>query len=131
MKNTLTAAKGLGLAAPQVATLQRIFIIDKNLGQDQKTEKKEYHIFINPRISWKSSDKTFEYEGCLSIPGLEGKIWRSTQIRVNAYNSQGKKFSLQAKNLLARAIQHEYDHLEGILYIDYINNKKDLRKVEI
>jgi len=130
MIKILLSQNGLGLAAPQVGENIKIFIINKKLGEKlKKDERHDFHIFINPRINWKSSDKSSDWEGCLSLPGLEGKVERPNRVRIKAQNLEGQKFSLKSDQLLARAIQHEYDHLEGILYIDYIKSKKDLKKI--
>lgn len=120
---------GLGLSAPQIGQNSRFFVINKKLGEKlTEDEKPDYYIFINPRINWRSKDKNTDWEGCLSLPGLEGRVERSSRVRVKAQNLDGQRFTLKADKLLARVIQHESDHLEGILYIDYIKNKKDLRK---
>lgn len=120
---------GLGLAASQIGKNLKIFIINKKLGErSAKDEKPDYYIFINPRINWKSAAKSYDWEGCLSLPGLEGRVERSNRLRVKAQALDGQKFSLKVEGLLARAILHENDHLEGVLYTDYIKNKKDLRK---
>lgn len=130
MIKLLLSQNGLGLAAPQVGKNVKIFIVNKKLGEKlKKDEKPVFYVFINPRINWKSSDKSSDWEGCLSLPGLEGKVERPNRVRIKAQNLEGQKFSLKTDQLLARAIQHEYDHLEGILYIDYIKNKKDLKKI--
>lgn len=122
--------RGLGLAAPQVSLKNRFFIIDLTLSRSEKFEDKNFKVFINPRITWRSSEKVTEFEGCLSLPGLEGKVTRPKKIRIKAKDLTGNKFSLSATDWLARVCQHELDHLDGILYIDYIKNKKDLRKVK-
>lgn len=132
MIKILLSQNGLGLAAPQVGKNIKIFIVNKKLGEKLKQdEKPDFYIFVNPRINWKSSDKSSDWEGCLSLPGLEGKVERPNRVRIKAQNLAGQKFSMKADMLLARAIQHEFDHLEGILYIDYIKNKKDLKKIKI
>lgn len=123
MKKILLEAKGIGLAAPQLGKTIRLFIV-----QDQN--QPEFFVFINPRINWKSREAVKAWEGCLSLPGLEGNIKRAKRIRVKALDLNGRKFSLEASDLLARAIQHENDHLDGILYLDYIKSKKDLRQVK-
>lgn len=123
------AKNGLGLAAAQVGKNLKIFIINKKLGKRLlKDEKSDFHIFINPRINWRSAAKSYDWEGCLSLPGLEGRVERSNRLRVKAQALDGQKFSLKAEGLLARTILHENDHLDGILYTDYIKSKKDLRK---
>lgn len=101
---------GVGLAAPQVGILERFFIV--------KSDDNIRRVFINPQII-KTSKETGPYdEGCLSIPGEYESIIRPISVTVQALNEKGKPFTLEADGLLARIIQHEYDHLEGILYID-------------
>lgn len=129
MIQSCVTSNGLGLSAPQIGQNSRFFVINKKLGEKlTEDEKPDYYIFINPRINWRSKDKNTDWEGCLSLPGLEGKVERSNRIRAKAVGLNNQKFSLKADGLLARVIQHEFDHLEGILYIDYIKSKKDLRK---
>lgn len=111
MAETMYAASGVGLAAPQVGVSKRIFIIDIS-------EKKDnLHLFINPVII-NSEGEIFEEEGCLSIPGEYANVLRSREVEVTAYDLDGKQFSLKADGLMARAIQHELDHLNGTLFID-------------
>lgn len=111
MFETMTSANGCGLAAPQVGIPKRFFVIiaDDNVRR----------VFINPEIT-KTSVETSEYEeGCLSLPGFSEKIVRPASVSVSALNEDGKRFFIEdASGLLARAIQHENDHLDGILYID-------------
>ncbi|MBU2028336.1 peptide deformylase [Patescibacteria group bacterium] len=100
---------GLGLAANQVGQLVRVCIV--------KLEGKT-HIFINPRLKSKSWGKIVCEEGCLSFPGKFIPVKRSKKIKVEAFDKNGQKFVLKAENMLARAIQHEVDHLDGILFIE-------------
>lgn len=111
MIDTMYEADGVGLAAPQVGILKRIFVIDvyDDFGP---------RVFINPVILEKSGSQTDE-EGCLSVPGEAAEIERADFVKVKAFNEKGEEFTLEADGLLARAIQHEYDHLEGILFIDH------------
>lgn len=113
---TLKNAKGLGLAAPQVGALVRIFIID--LSTIELTES--IRVFINPVIVETSGEVVME-EGCLSFPGIYQKIARPENIKIRATDLDGKEFLLEASGVLARAIFHEYDHLEGKLLIDYFS----------
>lgn len=117
MTATLKNAKGLGLAAPQVGESLRIFIID--LSALELTEP--LRVFINPQIL-ETSGETMLEEGCLSFPGIYQKIVRPEFVRVRATDIDGNGFELNASGVLARAIQHEYDHLEGKLFIDYISS---------
>jgi len=113
---TLKKAKGLGLAAPQVGESKRIFLID--ISAIELTES--MRVFINPKILETSGEVLME-EGCLSFPGIYQKIVRPEVVRIEATDVEGKKFTMRADGMLARAILHEYDHLEGKLFIDYFS----------
>lgn len=114
--DTLKKAKGLGLSAVQIGVLKRIFIVD--LSAVDITAK--LRVFINPEILEKDGESEYE-EGCLSFPGMYQKIVRPSKVKVRALDLEGKPFELEATGLAARAIQHEYDHLEGKLFIDYLS----------
>jgi peptide deformylase len=114
---TLKSANGLGLAAPQVGVPLRIFIID--LSSIDLTESVK--VFINPRIEATSGEVSME-EGCLSFPGIYQTITRPEKVKVKATGLDGKEFTLEAAGMLARAIQHENDHLDGVLFIDYFSS---------
>lgn len=122
MFESMQAAKGIGLAAVQVGHPYRIFVTD--LPKDKK------RVFVNPEIVATSIEQGAFEEGCLSIPGIEADVLRPIQVRVQAWNEQGKLFSLDADALLARVIQHELDHLNGILFIDRIDAKKRERLIK-
>lgn len=110
MFETMIAADGVGLACPQVGKSLRMFVL---IADDEVRR-----VFINPQII-KTSEERCDYdEGCLSIPQIYESISRPKSITVQATNEQGKPFTLEADGFLARIIQHEYDHLDGILYID-------------
>ncbi len=108
MKDTLKKAEGAGLAAPQVGVLRRIFVVDVEEG---------YFEFINPEII-SSSGSQIGKEGCLSVKGKWGDVERPNKVVIRAMDRFGKKFSITAKGFFAKAICHEYDHLDGVLYID-------------
>ena len=108
MKDTLIKAEGAGLAAPQVGVLRRIFIVSVDGA---------YFECINPVMISKSGKQIGE-EGCLSVKGKSGVVERPNQVTVRAFDRYGKPFTITAKGFLARAFCHEYDHLEGIIYID-------------
>ena len=108
MKETLAKAEGVGLAAPQVGVLRRIFIVSL----DDK-----YYECINPVMIAKSG-KQIGDEGCLSVRGKFGTVERPMKVVVEAFDRHGKKFKVKAEGFLARAFCHEYDHLDGILYVD-------------
>lgn len=110
MFDTMLESEGVGLAAPQVGILQRFFVV---IADDDVPR-----VFINPQIIATSSEMCEYEEGCLSIPNVYEKITRPAKITIQALNEQGRPFTLEAEGFLARVIQHEYDHLEGVLYID-------------
>lgn len=105
---------GIGLAAPQVGHNIRICII----GKDSDNQLKEDMILVNPTWERTGRKKKADMEGCLSVPNTYGKVIRYTRIHVKALDRNGEKLSFDAKNFLARVIQHEVDHLDGILFID-------------
>ena len=116
MFELMYAAKGIGLAANQVALPFRFFVL--NLTADPEQPDKE-QVFINPEIVKRHSSVEDE-EGCLSLPGLYAKVRRARKIRVRAYDLQGNLVEHEADELFSRAVQHETDHLEGKLFIDYL-----------
>ena len=116
MFGLMYASNGVGLAANQVGIPLRFFIL--NLTADAERPDQE-QVFINPEIVKKHSSEENE-EGCLSFPGLYGKVRRARKIRVQAYDLAGNPVELEAEELLGRAIQHELDHLDGKLFIDYL-----------
>jgi len=129
MKEILDMQKdGVALAAPQIGESMRLFILsDKAYKIDgiENTKSKNL-VFINPEIIKESKKKKWLEEGCLSVRGLVGKVKRSTNCTVEAYDENGKKFTRGAGGLLAQAFQHEIDHLNGILFID---KAKDLKRI--
>lgn len=117
MAETMYAAPGVGLAAPQIGVSKRLFIIDVATGDE---EPSDLRVFINPEILETEGDTTFS-EGCLSFPGLHEDIDRAERVRVRAFDQDGEAFELEADGLLAIAIQHENDHLNGKLMIDHLS----------
>ena len=123
MLETMYAAPGIGLAAVQVGVLKRVVVIDLS----KKEEKKPPLFFINPEIISTSEEQVSYEEGCLSIPNQFAEIKRPKRCHVKYLDYNGKKKDLKADGLLATCIQHEIDHLNGILFIDYLSKlKKDL-----
>jgi len=114
MFDLMYAAKGIGLAANQVDLPLRFFIV--NL--EAKPEGGEELVFINPVISLPRGGSEESEEGCLSLPGLYGPVVRPKQVRINAYSLEGKEIQADVTGLLARCVQHELDHLEGVLFPD-------------
>ena len=114
MAETMYHANGIGLAAPQCGHKIRVFIVDIVTEDNEKHQLLE---FINPTLSQGAGTITFE-EGCLSVPGFSEEVKRKEKIRVDYFDRFGKPQSLDAEGLLAVAIQHENDHLDGILFVD-------------
>jgi len=116
MLEILVRDKGVGLAGPQLGIMKRIFVV--HVGGD--TER----VFINPSIL-ETSHETCKYEeGCLSVPGIYADVIRSESIKVQAWNEKGRPYTLETNGLLARVILHEYDHLDGILFLDRLTENK-------
>lgn len=114
--------KGVGLAGPQVGIMERIFVIH--------VEGDEPRVFINPSIIETSQEMVKLEEGCLSIPGFYADVMRPRTVKIQAWNETGKPFNLEASGILARVILHEYDHLEGLLFIDRLPEQKRKRLLE-
>ena len=123
MFDAMYRGNGIGLAAPQVADLRRMFIC--HVGNDVP------RVFINPEIIGTSNEVVKYEEGCLSIPGVYEDLIRPEQVKVQAWNLKGKPFSLDAEGMLARVIQHEIDHLNGVLFIDRLSERKRERVVKL
>ena len=113
MFDIMNQSDGVGLAAPQIGLSSRIFIT--NIENDIQ------RVFINPELIFTSPEEIIFEEGCLSIPGLYRKVKRSLSIKIQALNERGRHFNLETDGFLARVILHEYDHLEGILFVDRLS----------
>ena len=120
MLETMYEAPGIGLAAIQIGVPKRIIVLD--ISRDEK--KKEPRYFVNPIIKIKNEEKSTYEEGCLSVPDQFAEIERPNSCEVEYLDYDGKKQILKAEGLLATCIQHEMDHLEGILFIDYLSKLK-------
>ncbi|MFT6388956.1 MAG: peptide deformylase [Cellvibrionaceae bacterium] len=118
MFETMYAAKGVGLAATQVNIHQRIIVTDVSELRDEPM------VFINPELTILDDEPESYDEGCLSVPGFSGIVERPKRVRVEALDKQGEPFIIEAEGLLALCIQHEIDHLEGKLFIDYMSSMK-------
>jgi peptide deformylase len=130
MVETMHAAPGIGLAAPQVGVDQRLAVVDLSVGEDPA----QVYVFINPEIVGRKGQAT-DVEGCLSLPGYTEKVDRPEWVRVRAHDLEGNPFEVEADDWLARAICHELDHLDGVLFVDYLRGlrkeraKRQLRKL--
>lgn len=123
MLKTMYAAPGIGLAAVQVGILKRLIVVD--VSKDDK--KKKPFFLVNPQIIYKSKNTSIHEEGCLSLPGHFAEIERPSECHINYLDYNGKKKNLKAHGLLSTCIQHEIDHLDGVLFIDYLSKlKKDM-----
>ncbi len=123
MLQTMYTAPGIGLAAVQVGILKRLIVIDIS----KKEEEKKPLFLINPEISFRSKETSIFEEGCLSIPGYFAEIERPAKCNVKFIDYNGKKKELETEGLLATCVQHEIDHLNGVLFIDYLSKlKKDM-----
>jgi peptide deformylase len=128
MFESMYAAQGIGLAAPQIAISQRITVIDVSF----KKNPEEKIVLINPEIVDRTG-KQVEEEGCLSLPEIREKVSRAEWVKVKAQDVKGEWFEIEGTELLARAMQHEIDHLDGVLFIDRLSRlKRDLviRKIK-
>jgi peptide deformylase len=127
MFDTMYASKGLGLAAPQVGVGERLTVIDVSAGEDPEQKI----VLINPEVILKEGTQTGE-EGCLSIPGFREDVTRAMKAVVRAQNIQGETIEVTGEELLARAIQHEIDHLNGVLFLSHLSPlKRDLIRRKI
>jgi len=120
MAETMYAAPGVGLAATQVDVHQRIIVIDTSKNKDN------LHVLINPEITASSGESDYE-EGCLSVPGIYGKVQRAESVSIKALNIEGKAFEMEASGLFAVCIQHEMDHLLGKVFVEYWSSLKQSR----
>lgn len=122
MFDSMYAAQGIGLAAPQISISQRITVIDTSF----KERPEDKIVLINPEIVEREGQQ-FEEEGCLSLPEIREKVKRAAWVKVRAQNVKGHAIEVEGTELLARALQHEIDHLNGILFIDHLSRlKRDL-----
>ena len=120
MLETMYDAPGVGLAGPQVGVLKRIFVIDCS----DKDEAPEPMVLINPKITWVSEEMNTYEEGCLSIPEVYEEVTRPEMVRMSYLDVDGKTHEEEFDDLYATAVQHELDHLNGTLFIDYLSKMK-------
>jgi peptide deformylase len=120
MLEAMHEAKGIGLAAPQVGVLKRVIVCDVS----RPEEEPQPHRMANPEILWRSEDEVSGEEGCLSLPEQYGDVTRPARIKVRYLDHRNEVREMEADGLLARCIQHETDHLEGVLFVDYLSSLK-------
>ena len=120
MVDSMYAADGIGLAAIQIGVAKRVLVIDL----DQKEGKKNPVAYINPKITWASDEMAVFEEGCLSVPEIWDDVERPARIKAEYLDRDGKKQTLEADGLLATCLQHEMDHLNGVLFIDHLSRLK-------
>jgi peptide deformylase len=120
MLATMYDAPGIGLAAIQIGIAKRVVTMDLS----KKTDEHHPRVFINPEVTWKSNDKVTHEEGCLSIPEYYEEVERPSEVKVKYLDLDGKPHEITAKGLLATCIQHEVDHTNGVLFIDYLSKLK-------
>ena len=120
MFETMYHAEGIGLAAPQIGLSKRVIVIDLR----REDEPDARLALVNPTIVWESREKDKAPEGCLSIPGLEEVVPRPEAVEIEGFDPEGRPISVEADDLFARALQHEIDHLDGVLFIDRVSALK-------
>ena len=120
MADSMYAAEGIGLAAVQIGVAKRVIVMDL----DQKDGKKNWRVFINPRITWASEEMATFEEGCLSVPEIWDDVERPARIKAEYLDRDGNKQLLEADGMLATCLQHEMDHLNGVLFIDHLSRLK-------
>ncbi len=121
MVETLHEARGVGLAAPQIGAPLRVIVIE--------LPGEETLVLVNPQIVRRSGERTVG-EGCLSIPGYRGEIKRFTKVTAKGLDRRGREVRIRGEELMAQALEHEIDHLNGVLYVDYLESMEKLSKVE-
>lgn len=127
MAETMHAANGAGLAAPQVGVLERVIVVQLPEDEEDPQGGKLFAL-CNPQIIRAEGEEAGE-EGCLCLPGYVGEVNRATSVTVKAQDRRGKKVRIKAEGFLARAFQHETDHLNGILYIDRVESPDKIRRI--
>jgi peptide deformylase len=128
MIDTMRATEGAGLAAPQIGVSQQVLVIELPEDEEDPASGKLY-VLCNPKIVRRRGEET-EVEGCLSLPGYAGEVARATTVTVKGQDSQGEPVRVKAHGFLARAFQHEIDHLQGNLYVDHVESPEKIWAVE-
>lgn len=126
MLETMYVDKGCGLAAPQVGVTKRIIVVDDNPSDEDKSVRNPMYL-INPEIIWRSDEMVLFNEGCLSLPEQRAEVERHEKVRVHYIDYNGNEQEILADELLAIILQHEIDHLDGVLYIDHLSRLKRTR----
>jgi peptide deformylase len=126
MAETMYAEFGIGIAAPQVGVLQRVVVMDLKSGEEGERNPR---FFVNPEITWKSEETAVADEGCLSIPNVFDQVERPAKVRFKYLDREGAEREEEAEGLLAVCMQHEIDHLNGVLFIDYLSRLKRERAI--
>jgi len=130
MADSMYAADGIGLAAVQIGVPKRVIVMDLHQEDGdqkkdgQKTGKKNWRVFINPKILWASEEMATFEEGCLSVPEIYDDVDRPARIRAEYLDLDGQRIEIEADGMLATCLQHEMDHLEGVLFIDHLSKLK-------
>lgn len=125
MFETMYHADGIGLAAPQIGVLLRVLVVDLRRRDEEEEDEEEQRVaLVNPIITWSSDESEKQPEGCLSIPGLEEVVLRPFAVRVEGLDPNGEEVIIEAEDLYARALQHEIDHLDGVLFLDRVSALK-------
>jgi peptide deformylase len=136
MLDTMYAAHGIGLAAPQVGVSKRILVLDikqREAKEGEEPSRGEPLFFINPEVTWESEEQNVYNEGCLSVPDQYAEVERPKKVKIKFLDYHGKEREIEADGLLATCLQHEIDHLDGVLFVDHLSTlKRDmiLRKVK-
>jgi peptide deformylase len=117
MVETMRAAPGVGLAAPQVKVPWRVIVVEYNESEDEEAPPK-LHVVVNPKITRFSAESEIGTEGCLSIPGIVGDVERPQNVTIKGFSRRGQPLKIKASGWLARIFQHEVDHLNGVLFVD-------------
>jgi peptide deformylase len=126
MFETMYAAPGIGLAGIQIGVAKRVVVMDLS----KRDEAQQPHVFINPEITWASEEKSTHEEGCLSIPEYYEEVERPNEVKVKYLDLEGKAREIEAAGLFATCLQHEIDHINGVLFIDHISKLKRDRVVK-
>lgn len=124
MYETMYEANGIGLAAPQIGKSIRLFIVDGTTLDDEPTLKDFKKVFVNPQIVEEYGEEWAFEEGCLSIPNIREEVWRKETVRIKYFDEKWNAFEEEFDGMKARIIQHEYDHIEGKLFTDYLSPLK-------